>query len=120
MARQGLAKARANTVSPGALATVLAANVAEPLVSLGRWDEAADVIEHTLELAPPPGMRAVLLHLAGEVELARGDLTRAAAAAAAMPRCPGGSSGTGTENSACHWPSSRSGCIWRRAALGMR
>ncbi len=82
VARQGLAKAREYGLARS-IGTVLAANVAEPLVSLGRWDEAADVIEHTLELAPPRGMRAVLLHLAGEVALARGDLARAAAAAAA-------------------------------------
>ncbi len=82
VARQGVAKAREYGLARNAGA-ILAANVAEPLVSLGRWDEAADVIEHTLELSPPRGMRAVLLHLAGEVALARGDLARAAASAAA-------------------------------------
>jgi len=80
VARQGVAKAReyGRARSTG---TLLAANVVEPLVSLGRWDEAADVIEHTLELSPPRGPRAALLQLAGEVALARGDLAKAAASA---------------------------------------
>jgi hypothetical protein len=52
-------------------------------VALGRWDEAADVIEHALELSPTPGPRAVLLQLAGDVALARGDLPGAAELAAA-------------------------------------
>jgi DNA-binding NarL/FixJ family response regulator len=82
VARQGVARAREYGFarSTGAL---LAANVAEPLVSLGRWDEAVAVIEHTLELSPPPGTRAALWQFAGEVALARGDLARAAAAASA-------------------------------------
>ena len=62
---------------------VLAINLAESLLSLGRWDEAAEVIEHALELSPPPGPRAALLQLAGELALARGDLPRAAESAAA-------------------------------------
>jgi DNA-binding CsgD family transcriptional regulator len=82
VARQGVARALEYGFarSTGAL---LATNVAEPLVSLGRWDEAVVVIERTLGLSPPPGTRAALLHLAGEVALARGDLARAAASAAA-------------------------------------
>ena len=31
----------------------LAINLAEPLVSLGRWDEAAEVIERALQFIPP-------------------------------------------------------------------
>jgi DNA-binding CsgD family transcriptional regulator len=82
VARQGVASAReyglARTV--GAL---LAANVAEPLVSLGQWDEAADVIEHALELSPPVSTGAALLVMAAEMALARGDLARAAESAEA-------------------------------------
>lgn len=62
---------------------VLAIDLAESLLSLGRWDEAAEVIEHALELSPPPGPRAALLQLPGELALARGDLPRAAESAAA-------------------------------------
>jgi regulatory LuxR family protein len=38
------------------------------------------VIEHALELSPPPGPRAALSQLAGDVALARGDLGAAEAA----------------------------------------
>ena len=82
VARQGAASARQYGLArtTGAL---LAANAAEPLISLGRWDEATDVIEHALEISPPLGTRAALLVLAGEVALARGDLARAAESAQA-------------------------------------
>jgi ATP/maltotriose-dependent transcriptional regulator MalT len=60
--------------------TFLAINLAEPLVSLGRWDEALRVIEQALEQDPPASHRAALRELAGEVWAARGDLTAAAAA----------------------------------------
>jgi DNA-binding CsgD family transcriptional regulator/tetratricopeptide (TPR) repeat protein len=82
VARQGVAKAREYGLARS-MGTLLAANAAEPLISLGRWDEAADTIEHTLELSPPQGIRAVLLVFAGEVALARGDLAGAAASVAA-------------------------------------
>jgi DNA-binding CsgD family transcriptional regulator/tetratricopeptide (TPR) repeat protein len=61
----------------------LAAELAESLVSLGRWDEAAEVIEHAEELSPAAGTRAILLQLAATVALARGDLAGATASAAA-------------------------------------
>ena len=50
------------------------------------------MIEHALELSPPPGTRAALLQLAGEVALARGDLPGAADSAAA---CRGALAGFG-------------------------
>jgi DNA-binding CsgD family transcriptional regulator len=81
-AERGVASAREYGRARGA-GTLLAADVAEPLIALGRWDEADDVIEHALELSPPPGTRAALSQLAGEVALARGDLDAAAALAAA-------------------------------------
>ena len=84
-ARQGVTSAREYGLArtTGAL---LAANVAEPLVSLARWEEAADVIEHALEMSPPVGTRAALLVLAGEAALARGDLSRATDSAQASRR----------------------------------
>jgi DNA-binding CsgD family transcriptional regulator len=82
VARQGVASAQqygqARRTGPW-----LAAILAESLVPLGRWDEAAEVIEHALELLPAPGPRALLLRLAGDVALARGDLPGAAESAAA-------------------------------------
>ncbi|MGV9308079.1 helix-turn-helix transcriptional regulator [Nonomuraea sp. NPDC003727] len=57
----------------------LAINLAEPLVSLGRWDEALEVIEHALDLAPPPPYRASLLGFTLDITLARGDTARARA-----------------------------------------
>ncbi|MFF2809259.1 AAA family ATPase [Streptomyces sp. NPDC058000] len=59
-----------------------AANVAEALISLGRWDEAVEILDHTLELTPTPSFRAYLLVLRGSIALARGDLAFAESAAA--------------------------------------
>jgi ATP/maltotriose-dependent transcriptional regulator MalT len=56
---------------------ILAVNLAEPLVSLGRWDEAAESIEHALEYMPPRVMRCSVWRLAGDLALARGDLIAA-------------------------------------------
>lgn len=58
--------------------TLFAANLAEPLVALGRWDEAAGVIEQALDLSPAPWLQAVLWLLAAELALSRGDLPGAA------------------------------------------
>ena len=57
--------------------------MAEPLVSLGRWDEATEVIEHALALAPPPATRGGLRVLAGLITLRRGDFAAAAELAVA-------------------------------------
>ncbi len=57
--------------------TFLSINLAEPLVSLGRWDEALEVIEHALELSPPAPNRASLQGFAMEIALARGRLEEA-------------------------------------------
>jgi DNA-binding CsgD family transcriptional regulator/tetratricopeptide (TPR) repeat protein len=63
--------------------TFLAINVAESLFSLGRWDEATDVIEHALALSPTQqDIRAALRQLAGEIAVRRGDLAGAAESAA--------------------------------------
>jgi DNA-binding CsgD family transcriptional regulator/tetratricopeptide (TPR) repeat protein len=55
----------------------LAINLAEPLVSLGRWDEALLVIEHAIDLAPPAPYRASLQGFACDIALARGQFDRA-------------------------------------------
>ncbi|MER6948638.1 AAA family ATPase [Nonomuraea sp. NPDC000554] len=57
--------------------TFLSINLAEPLVSLGRWKEALEVIEHALDLAPPAPYRASLQGLVTDIALARGQLDRA-------------------------------------------
>jgi DNA-binding CsgD family transcriptional regulator/tetratricopeptide (TPR) repeat protein len=56
----------------------LAVHLAEPLISLGRLDDAREVLQHALALAPPPSYRARLLTLTGELALATGELGRAA------------------------------------------
>ncbi|WP_285629966.1 ATP-binding protein [Actinoallomurus iriomotensis] len=51
-----------------------AGNLAEALIALGRWDEATEVIDHVLDLTPPPSLHAYLLVLRGTIALGRGDL----------------------------------------------
>ncbi|MFD0686266.1 ATP-binding protein, partial [Actinomadura fibrosa] len=61
----------------------LAFNAAEPLFSLGRWDEAIEVIDRALAKDPPSVVRGCLEFLAGTIAAARGDLAAAAEHAAA-------------------------------------
>jgi DNA-binding CsgD family transcriptional regulator/tetratricopeptide (TPR) repeat protein len=82
VARAGIASARDYGLARST-GTFLAINVAEPLVSLGRWDEAIEVIEHALALSPPQLNRLGLRLLAGDIALRRGDLPEARALAAA-------------------------------------
>jgi DNA-binding CsgD family transcriptional regulator len=82
VARAGIASARDYGLARST-GTFLAINVAEPLVSLGRWDEAIDVIEHALALSPPQLNRLFLRLLAGDIALRRGNLADARALAAA-------------------------------------
>jgi tetratricopeptide (TPR) repeat protein len=88
-ARQGIASAQeygqGRRTGPS-----LAHNLAESLASLGRWDEASEVITRALELFPAPGTRAVLLRLAAELALARGDLSGAAKLVATSASALGG------------------------------
>ncbi|HEY0716073.1 MAG TPA: AAA family ATPase [Streptosporangiaceae bacterium] len=72
VARQGVASAREYGLAR-ATGTFLTINHAEPLTSLGRWDEAVEAVERALELAPPPMHRAALSVLAGLIAAARGD-----------------------------------------------
>ena len=53
VAREGLAAAREYGLAR-TYGAVLANNVAEPLVSLGRWDEAGEIIEHAPAALPAP------------------------------------------------------------------
>ena len=76
-ARAGIVSAEKYGVARSS-GTFLAINVAEPLISLGRWDEATEVLEHALALSPSrPNIRANLRLLAGEIALRRGDLASA-------------------------------------------
>jgi DNA-binding CsgD family transcriptional regulator len=83
VAREGLATAREHGLAR-TYGAVLANNVAEPLVSLGRWDEAGEVIERTLRLFPPRLNRTYMWRLTGDIALARGDVTAAAESVASM------------------------------------
>jgi DNA-binding CsgD family transcriptional regulator len=83
VARQGLAAAREYGLARN-FGVILVINVAGPLVSLGRWDEALEVIERGLQLAPPLLRRSGLWRLSADVALARGDLAAAAESAAAI------------------------------------
>jgi DNA-binding CsgD family transcriptional regulator/tetratricopeptide (TPR) repeat protein len=76
VARDGIAEAERYGVARTS-GTFLSINLAEPLWSLGRWDEALKVIEHALELMPPPPYRASLQGLASDIALARGRVDRA-------------------------------------------
>ena len=76
VAREGLAAAREYGLAR-TYGAVLANNVAEPLLSLGRWDEAGEVIERALRLFPPRLNRACMWQLSGDIALARGDLPAA-------------------------------------------
>ena len=77
MAREGMATAREYGLARTS-GSVLAINLAEPLVSLGRWDEAVEVIERALDHFPPRMRAASLWRLSADVALARGDLAAAA------------------------------------------
>jgi ATP/maltotriose-dependent transcriptional regulator MalT len=83
VAREGIAAARIQGLAR-TTGAILAINLAEPLVSLGRWDDATDVIEHALQLVPVPLRRSSLWRLSGDVALARGDIAAAAEAAASI------------------------------------
>jgi DNA-binding CsgD family transcriptional regulator/tetratricopeptide (TPR) repeat protein len=83
VAREGITAAREYGLARTSGA-VLAINLAEPLVSLGRWDEAGEVIERALQLFPPQLSRSSLWRLSGDMALARGDLATAAEFAASI------------------------------------
>jgi DNA-binding CsgD family transcriptional regulator len=82
VARAGIASAEDYGLARSS-GTFLAINVAEPLVALGRWDEAAEVLQHALALSPTRHTnRLALRQLAAELALRRGNLAAAAESAA--------------------------------------
>ena len=78
VARRGMARARRVGMAR-ARGAHIAANLAEPLASLGRWKEAREVVDAALALDPPPIHRAWLLMVLGTVAVREGSLEEAAA-----------------------------------------
>src|SRR5215469_12317898 len=83
VAREGLATAREHGLAR-TFGAVLACNLAEPLMSLGRWDEAREIADVALQLFPPMVNRTYLWRLIGDIALARGDVAGAAEYVASM------------------------------------
>jgi ATP/maltotriose-dependent transcriptional regulator MalT len=83
VAREGLAAAREHglTRTHGA---ILANNLAESLLSLGRWDDASEILQGALRLFAPPLTRTCTWRLVGDIALARGDLAAADKSAASI------------------------------------
>ncbi|MDP4502685.1 ATP-binding protein [Nonomuraea turcica] len=77
VAREGMSRARRLGMARTRGAH-LAANLAEPLVSLGRWQEAREVIRAALALDPAPIHRAWILMVLGTVAVWEGSLAEAA------------------------------------------
>ncbi|MFC5238125.1 ATP-binding protein [Pseudonocardia zijingensis] len=76
VARDGLPLA-AEMGQARTLGVRLAATLAEALWSLGRWDEALEVLENAAEQQPPRGYLAALWALRGRIHCARGDVDTA-------------------------------------------
>jgi len=84
-AAAGLETARASELTR-TFGARLAGNLAESLFSLGRWDEALDVIATADAFNPPPAFLAPLLTWRGQILLARGDAEGAAEHVATVKR----------------------------------
>ncbi|QKG20352.1 ATP-binding protein, partial [Actinomadura verrucosospora] len=84
VAAEGVARAEEHGLARSAGA-FLSINAAEPLMLLGRWDEALGVVGRTLPRTSAGVIRAGLHNLAGTIALARGDLAAADRHAAETP-----------------------------------
>ena len=73
--REDLARARRLGLSRYA---VIAGNLAESLISAGRWDEAVEVLGEAFGVDPAPFVREFLLLLRGQIAVARGEQAAAA------------------------------------------
>ncbi|MBB6546853.1 ATP-binding protein [Nonomuraea rubra] len=76
VAREGIARARRLGLARSR-GGHLAANLAEPLASMGRWKEAREVMRTALALDPPPIHRAWILMVLGTVAVWEGALGEA-------------------------------------------
>ncbi len=75
--RDGLARARQLGLARYVTAPI-AGNLAESLISAGRWDEALELADESASLGPAPYERECLLACRGQIAAARGDLQTAA------------------------------------------
>ena len=80
VANAGMDRARAVGLAR-TLGTMMAGNAAEPLLALGRWDEAERLITRALELDPPGRHVWQLVGLRSWLELWRGDVEAASRSA---------------------------------------
>ncbi|AQZ69429.1 Putative LuxR-family transcriptional regulator [[Actinomadura] parvosata subsp. kistnae] len=76
VAREGIARARRLGLARSR-GGHLAANLAEPLASMGRWAEAREVMRAALALDPPPIHRAWILMVLGTIAVWEGALDEA-------------------------------------------
>jgi DNA-binding NarL/FixJ family response regulator len=90
VARDGIAEAARYGLARSS-GTFLAINLAEPLYSLGRWNEAVEVIDRAMDLSAPAATRASLLQLGGLIAVARGEAAAAGHAAETAVRLRAGS-----------------------------
>ncbi|GAB3271711.1 LuxR family transcriptional regulator [Microbacterium lacusdiani] len=72
IAREGMVAAR-RLGADRTSGMVLASNAVDPLMALGRWDEAAELLDRSLQVAPPSTSRSYLARGKAWLQLWRGD-----------------------------------------------